>query len=92
VIPHSIDDFTPITRSENLCVDCHGVAEKVEGEATPMPPSHYVDLRNTPGKQGEAPAGARWLCVSCHLKQTAAESLVENSAHPSGQPNSSSQP
>jgi cytochrome c-type protein NapB len=66
-IPHGVADFLPITRDANACADCHGVAEKVKGEATPLPRSHYVDLRNAPEKRGEKIAGARWVCTSCHV-------------------------
>lgn len=66
-IPHGIADFLPITASENACIDCHAVAEKEPGEPTPIPASHYEDLRNAPGKRGDTVVGARYLCVSCHI-------------------------
>jgi len=78
LVPHGIEDFLPITRAANLCVDCHGVKEKVKGQATPLPASHYTDLRNAPGKLGEKPAGARWVCTACHVAQTDAGPLVPN--------------
>ena len=76
VIPHAIPDFLPITRDQNACLDCHGVAEKKKGEPTPVPPSHYVDLRNAPGRRGEKVAGARWACTACHVPQADVEPLV----------------
>lgn len=79
VIPHSIVDFIPITAAENLCIDCHGVEVKEEGEPTPIPRSHYIDLRGAPGSVRESVAGARWFCTSCHVSQTDAAPLVENS-------------
>jgi cytochrome c-type protein NapB len=79
VIPHGIGDFLPITADSNMCVDCHGVEEKEEGEPTPIPASHYVDLRNAPEEKRAKVAGARYLCVSCHVSQTAVEPLVANS-------------
>ena len=75
-IPHAIGDFLPITREANACVDCHGVAEKKPGEPTPLPPSHYVDLRPAPAKRGEKVAGARWVCTACHLPQQDVKPLV----------------
>ena len=80
VIPHGIIDFVPITVDSNMCMDCHAVEDKQEGEPTPIPASHYVDSRNKPGERGEQVAGARYLCISCHVSQTAAEPLVDNSA------------
>ncbi len=78
VIPHRIDDFLPITREGNFCLDCHQVEEKIDGEPTPIPESHYVDLRNAPGVVGESPAGARFNCTACHLVLTDAPPLVGN--------------
>ncbi|MDF1562157.1 MAG: nitrate reductase cytochrome c-type subunit [Deltaproteobacteria bacterium] len=79
VIPHGVADLDPITRESNACVDCHEVKEKTEGEPTPMPPSHYTDLRNAPEKVGEKVAGARWVCISCHVARTDQAPLVGNS-------------
>lgn len=76
VVPHGIADFLPITPKQNACVDCHAVKEKAKGEPTPIPASHYVDLRNAPGKQGEAVAGARWSCTACHVPQEDVKPLV----------------
>ncbi len=77
VIPHGIGDCLPITTSSNLCMDCHAVpGPKKQGEATPIPASHYVDLRRAPGKPGKQVAGARYVCVSCHVAQTDAPPLV----------------
>jgi cytochrome c-type protein NapB len=77
-IPHGIDGFLPITPKQNSCVDCHAVKEKKAGEPTPIPASHYVDLRNAPGKAGDQVAGARWVCISCHVPRTDAQPLVES--------------
>jgi len=79
VIPHGVGDFLPITADSNMCIDCHALEAKEEGEPTPIPESHYVDLRNAPKEKGAEVAGARYLCVSCHVSQTAVEPLVGNS-------------
>ncbi len=76
-IPHGIADFLPITRAENACVDCHAVATKKKGEPTPIPASHYVDLRNAPSKRGEKVVGARWSCTACHVPQQDVAPLVK---------------
>ncbi len=78
VIPHSLEDIDPITHDDNACVDCHQVEEKEEGEPTPMPPSHYTDLRNAPGTVTEEVEGARWVCVSCHVSRSDQAPLVGN--------------
>jgi nitrate reductase cytochrome c-type subunit len=48
----------------------------VKGEATPIPASHYVDLRNAPGVRGAEVAGARWVCTACHVPQQDVQPLV----------------
>ena len=78
IIPHGVADLLPITREQNLCLDCHLVKEKVKGEPTPIPQSHFVDLRNSPGRVGEEVAGARYNCVACHVSLTEAAPLVKN--------------
>jgi cytochrome c-type protein NapB len=83
VIPHAVADFLPITATQNLCVDCHAVAgPKKKGEPTPVPASHYVDLRHAPDKKGDKVAGARWVCISCHVARTNAPPAVRNTFRP----------
>jgi cytochrome c-type protein NapB len=77
-IPHGIASLLPITRTDNYCIGCHLIDEKVEGGPTPVPASHKTDLRNAPGKVGESIVGARWYCVSCHVSLTGAKPLVGN--------------
>jgi cytochrome c-type protein NapB len=81
-IPHATADFLPITRKQNACLDCHAVKDKKPGEPTPIPSSHYVDLRNAPGQVGGQLAGARYVCVSCHVARTDAPDLVKNRFRP----------
>jgi len=78
IIPHGVADLLPITREGNLCLGCHLVKEKVEGEPTPVPQSHFVDLRTSPGQVGEQLVGARHNCMSCHVPLTDADPLVKN--------------
>lgn len=78
VIPHTVADFLPITQETNYCIVCHQLEEKVEGEPTPIPASHFVDLRNAPDKAGDEVAGARYNCIACHARTTATAPLVAN--------------
>jgi cytochrome c-type protein NapB len=78
VIPHTVVDFVPITADGNMCVECHAIDEAGEGDPTPIPPSHYEDLRNDSGKVTEEVVGARYKCTACHAPQTDAAPLVEN--------------
>ena len=49
--------------------------------ATPIPASHYVDLRRG-GQKGERLAGARHVCISCHVPRTDARPLVGSRFRP----------
>ena len=83
MIPHGIVDVLPITRASNMCLDCHDTkAEKKKDEPTPIPASHYVDLRRSPEIQGEKPAGTRYYCTACHVPQTDAKPLVGSTYRP----------
>jgi cytochrome c-type protein NapB len=83
VIPHGFADFLPITPAQNTCLDCHGVPPpKKKGEATPLPASHYLDQRVQPAKKGDKVAGARWVCVSCHVGRSDAPPLTGNGFKP----------
>lgn len=82
-IPHAVDDFLPITAQGNLCFACHNRPDqwgkkRNAGEATPIPPSHYTDLRNAPDKVTDQLIGARYNCNQCHVPQMNATPLVEN--------------
>jgi cytochrome c-type protein NapB len=79
LISHSASDYLPITRNENLCLDCHMLeGEKEEGLPTPIPASHYTDLRNAPSVVSDEVVGARHNCTACHVPQTAASPLVNS--------------
>jgi cytochrome c-type protein NapB len=73
-----VAEFLPITMAENQCVECHAVEEKEEGEPTPIPTSHYVDLRNAPGETRDELAGARYVCITCHAAPGFNPPLVAN--------------
>jgi cytochrome c-type protein NapB len=83
VIPHQIEEFLPVRVGENLCLDCHDlpdlIGEELEtGDPTPMPASHYTDLRRSPDEVTPNVIGARYVCTLCHAPQTNAEPLVIN--------------
>jgi len=45
MIPHDVSDFLPITRENNACTGCHAPEIAPAMGATPIPPSHYLDMR-----------------------------------------------
>ena len=82
-ISHDISEHLPITAQNNMCLACHNQSalwgKKLErGTPTPIPPSHYTDQRNAPGKITENVVGARYNCNQCHVPQADAKPLVEN--------------
>ena len=78
VITHTLEGMLPITRAVNECIECHEVDEREPGEPTPIPPSHFVDLRNAPDAKQDAVVGSRYNCVSCHVAQSDVLPLVES--------------
>jgi cytochrome c-type protein NapB len=78
-VTHGIADHLPIARDENVCIECH-LEEGGEEGVPALPQSHLVDLRNAPDTVRTKVAGARYICISCHVPQTTAPPLVENHA------------
>jgi len=78
-IPHGIGDFLPITRELHPCLGCHDAANVEESGAVLPSTSHYRDLRRAPETARREIAGARYVCVSCHVSTTDAKPLVGNS-------------
>jgi len=77
MISHGIEDLLPITFEDNLCLDCHDLRDEIGAdEATPMPVSHYTDLRKPGSAAAAKPVGARYTCTQCHAAQTDAKPLV----------------
>ena len=85
-VPHNVVDLLPIKPNENWCLDCHLVETKEEGEATPIPPSHFVDFRGSSDAVREEIVGARYVCVTCHVAPTGAHPLVNNLFRPTAPP------
>ncbi len=81
-IPHNIDSFKPVTAKSNMCIGCHNNpsmrGKTVKGMATPMPESHYTDRRHAPDKVTDQLIGARYVCTQCHVPQSDAKELVDN--------------
>lgn len=80
-IPHALADFEPITLAANACLDCHAL--DAGAGAPELPPSHRTDLRRAPDRPAKTPAGARWICTSCHVTTSDARPLRANPASPS---------
>ena len=82
LIPHIIKKYVPITAEENGCTECHdrpnkiGKTEHRTGKKIPMPESHYGGFKGKGDK--EEVSGARYTCTQCHVPQSDAKPLIEN--------------
>ena len=82
LISHSIEKYLPITMETNDCTDCHdrqnkiGKTEHRTGKKIPMPNSHYGGFKGEGDK--EEISGARYTCTQCHVPQSGAKPLIEN--------------
>ena len=81
-IPHNIELMTPVKASVNYCLSCHGssaeLSQPLKGKPTPIPVSHYTDLRHKPDTATKKLVGARYVCTQCHVPQADVEPLVKN--------------
>jgi cytochrome c-type protein NapB len=75
LIPHSIQGYE-VSLNANKCMACHSRKYTEQSQAPMISVTHYQDRDgNTLG--GLAPR--RYNCVACHVPQTEARPLVENS-------------
>ena len=81
-IPHNIELMTPVTAAVNFCLSCHGsskeLSQPLKGKPTPIPASHYTDLRHQPDKAAKKLVGVRYVCTQCHVPQADVAPLVKN--------------
>ena len=83
LVPHVVEDFLPITIGGNICLDCHDLPDEIgqetePGDPTPIPASHYTDLRRDPETVTAKLIGSRFVCGQCHAPQTDTTPLVVN--------------
>ena len=78
-----MEEFLPITIGDNQCLECHDAQDAIgteiaAGDPTPMPVSHYTDLRKDLAPVSDTVMGTRYTCVQCHAPQADAPPLVAN--------------
>jgi len=80
LIPHDVEGMMDMTKESNACTSCHlpEIAEAVK--ATPIPKSHFFDMRTQ--KVLTEMSSARYNCSACHVPQSANEPLVQNNFKP----------
>jgi cytochrome c-type protein NapB len=74
LIPHTTRGYT-VTLNFNKCMDCHAWSRARETGATKVSLTHFRDRDAT-----ELPniSPRRYFCLQCHVSQTDAKPLVEN--------------
>jgi cytochrome c-type protein NapB len=74
LIPHAIESYQ-ITKNFNKCMDCHSWTRYQEAGATKVSLTHFKDRD---GKELSNISPRRYFCTQCHVPQTNAPALVEN--------------
>lgn len=79
MIPHSVDGYQ-VTGNTNRCLQCHGVEHYRATGAPRVSPTHFLD---SDGKVLTHVAPRRYFCLQCHVPQTDAPPIVDNTFTPS---------
>jgi len=73
-IPHKIEGYQ-IDKNANRCLFCHNRERIGETQAIPLSVTHYMDRD---GNVRATISPRRYFCTTCHVEQTEAKPLVEN--------------
>ena len=74
LIPHTIASYQ-ITKNDNKCMDCHAWQKTKASGATKVSVTHF---RTREGQELDNISPRRYFCTQCHVAQTDAKPLVEN--------------
>jgi cytochrome c-type protein NapB len=74
LIPHNTAGYQ-ITRNFNKCMDCHAWQKAGASGATKVSVTHF---RTRDGVELDSLSPRRYFCTQCHVPQTDAKPLVEN--------------
>jgi cytochrome c-type protein NapB len=74
LIPHTTQGYQ-ITKNFNKCMDCHAWQKTKESKATKVSVTHF---RNREGQELDNISPRRYFCTQCHVPQTDAKPLVNN--------------
>ena len=78
LIPHKIEGYI-INLKSNKCLSCHSWANARQNNAPRISQTHFQDRQN----RSQANVSAlRYFCLQCHVPQTNARQLVENTFKP----------
>lgn len=74
LIPHTIQGYQ-ITKNFNKCMDCHAWQKTKASGATKVSVTHF---RTREGQELDNISPRRYFCTLCHVPQTDAKPLVDN--------------
>ena len=74
LVPHTTAGYQ-ITKNFNKCMDCHAWQKTKESGATKVSVTHF---RTREGVEVDNIAPRRYFCTQCHVPQTDAKPLVDN--------------
>jgi len=77
MVPHTVDQYVPLTMEENACLECH-ITDFLRGQPVPkMGESHFS---KTFKRRDGSPAVSmdRFQCDTCHVPQVDAKPLVDS--------------
>ncbi len=78
LIPHTIRDYQ-VTKNFNKCMDCHAWSKTKETGATKVSVTHF---KTREGQELSNISPLRYFCTQCHVPQSDAKPLVENTFKP----------
>lgn len=82
LIPHNIEGYI-IDKNYNKCLSCHSWANAKAAGATKISQDHFIDRND---KKLTTLAPRRYFCTQCHVVQTDAPPLVDNTFQPAPPP------
>ena len=74
LVPHTINNYQ-ITKNFNKCMDCHAFSKAKASGATRVSVTHF---RTREGQELDNISPRRYFCTQCHVPQTDARPLVDN--------------
>ena len=74
LIPHTVSGYQ-ITKNFNKCMDCHAWQKTKLSGATKVSVTHF---KTREGAELDNVSPRRYFCTQCHIAQTDAKPLVEN--------------
>lgn len=74
LIPHTISGYQ-ITKNFNKCMDCHAYQKAKAANAPKVSVTHF---KTREGSELDNISPRRYFCTQCHVPQTDARPLVEN--------------